>query len=248
MEKKSNRLEITVQLKECFNTFYRKFLKLITTLTFFYYFNMYTVIPNFKEVKKFRSMINKSKSCVKRLSFVGTDPLIDLVVNNTGESDNISQLGLEGVSNLPVHALAETVAQTYLLTQGLPTAVGVVVGVTILIPAAQAALESGPQAFDPSVPQAITYALNTFGPQAIHAVTQAASAFGPQAGEPVLRAIAHAANQAGGPVVQAVAQAVGEPVVRGVLEQANLSLEERAQLPVADALVNSTCCAGEQTR
>jgi hypothetical protein len=188
----------------------------------------------------------KFRSSIKRFSSAGTDPLLNLIINT--EADDISQLGLEGVSNLPVTlpfpALTETVAQTYLLTQGLPTTVGVVVGVVILIPAAQAALENGAaQAFDPSVPQALTYALNTFGPQVLQAVAQTANAFGPQAGEPVLQAMAHAANQAAGPVAQAVAQAGGEPVVQGVLEQANLSLEERALLPVAEALGNSGASA-----
>jgi len=190
----------------------------------------------------------KFRSSIKRFSSAGTDPLLNLIINNRAEADNISQLGLEGVGNLPVAlpfpALTETVAQTYLLTQGLPTTVGVVVGVVILIPAAQAALENGAaQAFDPSVPQALTYALNTFGPQVLQAVAQTANAFGPQAGEPVLQAMAHAANQAAGPVAQAVAQAGGEPVVQGVLEQANLSLEERALLPVAEALGNSGASA-----
>ena len=32
--------------------------------------------------------------------------------------------------------------------------------------------------------------------------------------------------------------------MQGTVEFANLSLEERSQLPVADALVNSTCYAG----
>ena len=96
----------------------------------------------------------------------------------------------------------DTVAQTFALSHGLPTAAGVIVGVIMMVPVTVAqALIIDPvaQLVDPSA------ALNLV--QAINA---------------------------------SVAQTGMEPVVQGTVELANLSLEERAQLPVAEALDNSS--------
>ena len=45
-----------------------------------------------------------------------------------------------------------------------------------------------------------------------------------------------------------VAQAGREPIVQGTVEFANMSLEERAQLPVAEALDNSSAVSSAQDR
>ena len=116
--------------------------------------------------------------------------------------DEVSQLGLGGVSNVPLDPLVDTVAQTSALSHGLPAAAGVVVTVAMMVPVAVAqALIMDPvaQPFDPSV------ALNLV--QAINA---------------------------------SVAQTGMEPIAQGTVEFANMSLEERAQLPVAEALGNSS--------
>ena len=157
------------------------------------------------------------------------DSLINRIVNSDLDIDEVSQLGLEGVSNVPLDALADTVvsdlalnplvdtvAQTFTLSHGLPTAAGVIVGVIMMVPASVAQaliIDPVPQAVDPSA------ALN---------LVQAINASVAQTGmEPIAQAV-NAAQGGGGPVVQ------------GTVELANLSLEERAQLPVAEPLDNNS--------
>ena len=114
------------------------------------------------------------------------------------------------VSDLAVNPLVDTVAQTFALSHGLPTAAGVVVAVTMMVSVAVAqALIMDPvaQSFDPSV------ALN------------------------LVQAINASVAQTG---MEPIAQAGREPIVQGTVEFANMSLEERAQLPVAEALDNSS--------
>ena len=112
----------------------------------------------------------------------------------------------------------DTVAQTFALSHGLPTAAGLIVGVIMMVPitAAQALIINPvAQLVDPSAALNLVQAINA-------SVAQGG-------GEPVAQA-----------VIASVAQGGGEPVVQGTVELANLSLEERAQLPVAEALDNSS--------
>ena len=205
------------------------------------------------------------------LSFAVDDSLINRIVNSDLDIDEVSQLGLEGVSNVPLDALADTVvsglalnplvgtvAQTFTLSHGLPTAAGVIVGVIMMVPVSVAqALIIDPvaQAVDPSAALNLVQAINASVAQtgmepiaqAVHGVQGggvpiAQAVHGVQGGGVPIAQAVHGVQGGGGPVMQAVhaAQGGGEPVVQGTVEFANLSLEERAPLPVAEALDNSS--------